>query len=147
MRMFCSAESMATRAHPSPILSSSSPCRNLTIFAVIAAMIFSASSSAPTPLYRIYQDHLGLTPLTLTIIFGAYAFSLLAALLTVGSLSDYVGRRPVTFVALLLNAGAMGLFLDAHSALELVAARVVQGVAVGAAITTLGAAILDADGV
>jgi MFS family permease len=145
--MFCSAESMAARAHPSPTLFASSTCRKLTIFAVIAAITFSASSSAPTPLYRIYQDHLALTPLTLTIIFGAYAFSLLAALLTVGSLSDYVGRRPVTFAALLLNAGAMGLFLEADSALELVAARVVQGFAIGAAITTLGAAILDADNV
>jgi MFS family permease len=145
--MFCSAESMAARAHPSPTFFPSSTCRNLTIFAVIAAITFSASSSAPTPLYRIYQDHLALTPLTLTIIFGAYAFSLLAALLTVGSLSDYVGRRPVTFAALLLNACAMGLFLTADSALELVAARVVQGFAIGAAITTLGAAILDADNV
>jgi MFS family permease len=49
--------------------------------------------------------------------------------------------------ALLLNACAMGLFLEAHSAAELVRARVVQGLAIGAAITTLGAAILDADGV
>jgi MFS family permease len=63
----------------------------------------------------------------------------------VGSLSDYVGRRPVTFVALLLNALAMYLFITADSAALLIAARVVQGFATGAAITTLGAAILDAD--
>lgn len=143
--MFCSAESMAARAHPSPILYSSKTCRNLTIFAVITAITFSACSSAPTPLYRLYQDHFGLTPLVLTTIFGSYAFSLLAALLTVGSLSDYVGRRPVTFVALLLNAVAMVIFLEAESAPALIAARVVQGFATGAAITTLGAAILDAD--
>jgi MFS family permease len=143
--MFCSAESMVARAHPSPILYSSKTCRNLTIFAVITAITFSACSSAPTPLYRLYQDHFGLTPLVLTTIFGSYAFSLLAALLTVGSLSDYVGRRPVTFVALLLNAVAMVIFLEAESAPALIAARVVQGFATGAAITTLGAAILDAD--
>jgi MFS family permease len=119
--------------------------RALAIFGVITAITFSASSSAPTPLYRLYQDHFGLSPLLLTTIFAAYAFSLLGALLTVGSLSDHVGRRPVTFVALLLNAVAMVMFVEAHSAAALVAARMVQGFATGAAITTLGAAILDAD--
>jgi MFS family permease len=119
--------------------------RALTVFGVIAAVTFSASSGAPTPLYRLYQEHLGLSPLLLTTIFAAYAFSLLGALLTVGSLSDYVGRRPVAFVALVLNAIAMAMFIGAHSAGALIAARVVQGVATGAAITTLGAAILDAD--
>jgi MFS family permease len=143
--MFCSVESMAARAHPSPIFHSSSACRNLTIFGVITAVTFSACSSAPTPLYRLYQDHLGLTPPVLTTIFGAYAFSLLAALLTVGSLSDYIGRKPVTFAALLLNAVAMAVFANAHSALDLIGARIIQGFAMGAAITTLGAAILDAD--
>jgi hypothetical protein len=39
-----------------------------------------------------------------------YTFSLLAALLTVGGLSDYVGRRPVILGGLLLNAIAMVLF-------------------------------------
>jgi hypothetical protein len=119
--------------------------RALTVFGVIAAITFSASSSAPTPLYRLYQEHLGLSPLLLTVIFAAYTFSLLGALLTVGSLSDYVGRRPVTFAALVLNAVAMLMFIEAQSAAALIAARMVQGVAVGAAITTLGAAILDAD--
>jgi MFS family permease len=143
--MLCSAEGMAAQGHPSPIRHPSRACRNLTIFGVVAAVTFSACSSAPTPLYRLYQDHFGLTPLVLTTIFGSYAFSLLAALLTVGSLSDYIGRRPVTFVALLLNAFAMVFFLEAESAIGLIAARVIQGFATGAAITTLGAAILDAD--
>ena len=127
-------------AQPSP-----ASRRALTAFGVVAAITFTASSSAPTPLYRLYQEHLGLSPLLLTIIFAAYAFSLLGALLTVGSLSDYVGRRPVAFVAVLLNALAMCMFIEAHSAGALIAARMVQGLAVGAATTTLGAAILDAD--
>ncbi len=40
----------------------------------------------------------------LTLIFGVYALSLLAALLTVGSLSDYLGRKPVIFTAVVLNS-------------------------------------------
>ena len=128
-----------------PVAAPAARCRELAIFGIVAAITFSACSSAPTPLYRLYQDTLGLSPFVLTVIFAAYVFSLLAALLTVGSLSDYVGRRPVAFVALLLNIIAMCLFIVADSALSLIAARMVQGLATGMAITTLGAAILDAD--
>ena len=117
----------------------------MTVFAAIAAATFSVSSSAPTPLYRLYQESLHLTPFLLTLIFAVYAFSLLAALLTVGSLSDHIGRRPVILATLLLNALAMALFALADTASMLIAARLVQGFATGAATTTLGAAILDTD--
>jgi len=114
-------------------------------YAIVAAALFSASSSAPTPVYHLYQETLGLTPLMLTVIFAVYAFSLLAALLTIGSLSDYVGRKPVILAALALNLIAMLVFAAAGSANMLVLARAVQGFAAGAAMTTVGAAILDFD--
>jgi MFS family permease len=117
--------------------------RTMTIFATAAAITFSACGSAPTPVYHFYQETLGLSPFLLTLIFATYAFSLLAALLTVGSLSDYVGRRPVILGALAMNVLAQIAFLTAHSAEALVAARAVQGLATGAAITSLAAAILD----
>ena len=98
------------------------PSQGVMVIAAVMAMTFSASSSAPTPVYHLYQDSLGLSHLTLTVIFAVYAFSLLAGLLTVGSLSDYVGRRPVAFAALLLNAVAMMLFVTGGSAAMLIAA-------------------------
>src|SRR6187401_1880525 len=96
------------------------PSQGVMVLAAVVAMTFSASSSAPTPVYHLYQDSLGLSHLTLTVIFAVYAFSLLAGLLTVGSLSDYVGRRPVAFAALLLNAVAMALFVAGGSATILI---------------------------
>jgi MFS family permease len=116
-----------------------------TVMAVVAAMTFSASGAAPTPLYQQYQETLGLTPFTLTIIFAAYVLSLLMALLTVGSLSDHIGRRPAILAALSLNVVAMIMFVTADSAAALIAARSVQGFATGLATTALGAAILDTD--
>jgi MFS family permease len=116
-----------------------------TVVAVIAAITFGASGSAPTPLYHQYQESFGLSPLTLTVIFAAYVICLLGALLTVGSLSDYIGRRPAIAAALLLNIVAMALFVTADSAVALIVARAVQGFATGFATTTLGAAILDTD--
>ena len=129
------------RQRPRTSLSSSAT----TVAAAIAAMTFSASGAAPTPLYRHYQESFGLTPFMVTIIFAAYVLSLLAALLTVGSLSDYIGRRPAILAALVLNIAAMVMFMAADSAFALIAARAVQGFATGLATATLGAAILDTD--
>ena len=116
-----------------------------TVIAVITAMTFSASGAAPTPLYHQYQESFGLTPFAVTIIFAAYVLSLLAALLTVGSLSDYIGRRPAILAALVLNVVSMAMFMAADSAATLIAARALQGFASGLATAALGAAILDND--
>jgi MFS family permease len=116
-----------------------------TLIAVITAMTFAASGAAPTTLYQRYQETFGLTSFILTVIFGAYVLSLLGALLSVGSLSDYIGRRPAILAALSLNVVAMFIFISADSAAALIAARAVQGFATGLATATLGAAIMDTD--
>ncbi|UZE27877.1 MFS transporter [Pseudomonas asplenii] len=119
--------------------------RSGLVFLSVVLLTFLAASSAPTPLYHLYQEAMGFSAATLTLIFGVYALSLLAALLTVGSLSDYLGRRPVIFAALLLEIIAMGLFIVADSIPLLIAARVLQGFATGMATSVLGAALLDRD--
>lgn len=119
--------------------------RSSLVFLAITLLSFLAASSAPTPLYHLYQEALQFSPATLTLIFGVYAFSLLAALLTVGSLSDYLGRKPVIAAALLLDMLAMLLFIHADSVAWLIAARVLQGFATGMATSVLGAALLDTD--
>lgn len=119
--------------------------RATTLYAVVTAISLSAATSAPTPLYHFYQQSLELSPFLVTVIFGCYSFSVLAAFFTVSSLSDYVGRRPMIFVSLLLSALALILFITAGSAGALILARVVQGAANGIALTTLGATILDTD--
>ena len=122
-----------------------SPARGAVIVKGATLAMFLAASSAPTPLYHFYQERWGVSPAVLTTIFGVYALSLLVALLTVGSLSDHLGRRPVILVAIALNAVAMIVFASATSAATLIAARALQGFATGAATSTLSAAILDSD--
>ena len=102
-----------------------------------------AASGVPSPLYRVYQERFGFSSGVLTTVFAVYAFALLTALLVVGALSDHVGRRPVLVGGLLLEAGAMVLFLLAGDVGWLMAARVVQGLATGAMTGALGAALLD----
>ncbi|HEX3870738.1 MAG TPA: MFS transporter [Pirellulales bacterium] len=60
-------------------------------------------------------------------------------------MSDYVGRRPVILVSLLINLGSLVIFLFAASAWDLIGARVVQGLTVGVGTTAFGATILDTD--
>ncbi|KTB57192.1 MFS transporter [Pseudomonas fluorescens] len=119
--------------------------RSSLVFLAITLLTFLAASSAPTPLYHLYQEGLHFSAGMLTLIFGVYALSLLAALLTVGSLSDHLGRKPVIFAALLLNMLAMLLFINEGSVAWLIAARTLQGFATGMATAVLGAALLDTD--
>jgi predicted MFS family arabinose efflux permease len=106
---------------------------------------FLAGSSAPTPLYPLYMARWGLTPLTVTVIFGIYALAVLLALLVAGRLSDHLGRRPVLLTAALAQAATMVLFATATSLTGLLLARVVQGLTTGAAIGAVGAAMIDLD--
>lgn len=119
--------------------------RSSLVFLAITLLTFLAASSAPTPLYHLYQEGLHFSAGMLTLIFGVYALSLLAALLTVGSLSDHLGRRPVIFAALILEMVAMLLFINESSVAWLIAARILQGFATGMATAVLGAALLDTD--
>ncbi|WP_415763960.1 MFS transporter [Pseudomonas sp. CP4] len=114
-------------------------------FLAITLLSFLAASTAPTPLYHLYQDQLHFSAAMLTLIFAVYALSLLAALLTVGSLSDHLGRKPVIFAAVLLNSLAMLLFIYADSVAWLISARVLQGFATGMATAVLSATLLDTD--
>ena len=114
-------------------------------FLAITLLSFLAASTAPTPLYHLYQEQLHFSAAILTLIFGVYALSLLVALLTVGSLSDYLGRKPVIFTAVLLNSVAMLLFIYADNVAWLISARVLQGFATGMATAVLSATLLDTD--
>jgi MFS family permease len=120
--------------------------RNSAFFLQASIVVsFLAGSSAPTPLYAVYQAAWGFSPITTTVVFGVYAVAVLAALLVLGSVSDYIGRRPVLLGAALLQAVTMIVFATAHGVAALVAARVLQGLATGAAMSAVGAGMVDID--
>jgi MFS family permease len=129
---------------PAPTRPRAAARRGWTFAAVAAVVVlFLAASSAPSPLYVVYQQQWGFTAWVLTAVFAVYVVGLLASLLVVGALSDHIGRRPVLAGAILLEAAALVLFLVAGDVVVLSAARFLQGIATGAAISTLGAALVD----
>jgi predicted MFS family arabinose efflux permease len=102
-----------------------------------------AGSAAPTPLYSVYQEKWGFSPITTTVVFATYSISVLVALVTFGPLSDHVGRRPVLIPALVVLAGAELIFAFANGVPTLITARVVQGLATGVAASPVGAGMID----
>ncbi|MCW2539366.1 MAG: major facilitator superfamily 1 [Frankiales bacterium] len=119
---------------------------NVALFWLASIVVsFLAASSAPTPLYSVYQAEWGFSAITTTIVFGVYALAVLGSLLTLGKLSDHLGRRPVLLAAIAVQAVSMIVFVTAAGVTELVIARVVQGISTGAAIGAVGAGMLDLD--
>jgi MFS family permease len=111
------------------------------LVATLALLLF--ASSAPSPLYIVYQAKWGFSSITLTAVFAVYALGLLWALIVTGSLSDHLGRRPTLLFALALEIVGMLLFAEARSVLWLFAARILQGVATGIATAAISAALID----
>jgi MFS family permease len=109
--------------------------------ATLLAFMFAAG--APSPLYVVYQAKWGFSATTLTTVFAVYAVALLLALVTVGALSDHLGRRPVLMSALVVGFAAMVVFVFAKDVGALLAARAVQGFATGAATGTISAYLID----
>jgi MFS family permease len=101
------------------------------------------AAGALTPLLVVYKEEWGFAASLLTLAFAAYAVGFLGAVLTLGGLSDFVGRRPVLLGALVIQLASNVLFLVAPGIGWVVAGRIVQGVASGAATTAFTAALVE----
>src|SRR3954467_6320003 len=111
--------------------------------AAIAFTSLYLAAGALTPLLVVYRQQWSFAPALLTLAFAVYAVGFLAAVLTVGSLSDHVGRRPVLMAALIVQLASNVMFLVASDVEWVIAGRIVQGVASGAATTAFTAALVE----
>ncbi|WP_433193356.1 MFS transporter [Nocardia sp. CA-107356] len=115
----------------------------LAAWPVLAVFVL---SNAPTPLYVVWQRRLGFSSGTLTAVFACYIVGLLGALLVAGVVSDRIGRKPVLLPAVVLAMLACVLFATANSVAVLAIARLLTGIAVGAAVSAGMAAVTDIGG-
>jgi MFS family permease len=112
----------------------------LAAWPVVVAL---ALSNEPAPLYVLWQDRLGFSAVTITLIYAGYIAGLLATLTFAGTLADRYGRKPVLLPGLALALVASVLFATAHSVAVLGVARVLSGFAVGAFLAAGMAAVAD----
>lgn len=105
-------------------------------------MIF-AAAGAPLPLYESYRVEDGLRSADLALTTVMYFVMVLASLLTLGRLSDHLGRRRVGLTALAVATAGSVVLLEVHGVGTLAAGRALQGIACGLAVTSLGSYIVD----
>jgi len=110
---------------------------------VFAALML--GGTVPIPLYTLWAPKLGFGALTTTLIFAAYTVGTILALLTLATLSDQAGRRPLLLAAIASIATSTALFLLAESVVVLLMARLVSGAATGVVTATAAAALTDFD--
>lgn len=84
-------------------------------WAAIAAVITVAfmGSVIVTPLYGLYQDQIGFSEITLTLIYAAYVVGNVLALLVFGQVSDQLGRKRIVLPALVLAGVSAVVFMVA----------------------------------
>ena len=123
-----------------PVVSASRRGYILTAAVLLATMV---GGTLPIPLYVLYEQQMGFGPLGVTVVFAAYVIGTLFALLTLGDLSDHIGRRRVMAIAVGCAAASSGLFLAASDIGLLILARIVSGLAAGFITGTAAAALAE----
>ena len=132
------ATAMAKEGRPRFLLA-----RGVVVIAVAMAMI---GSSAPSPIYGLYQAHLHLDHVWLTAIYGAYSVGTVFALFVLGRVSDRIGDRRLLLLAALgatiLGAVIMAL---AHGLPMLLIGRFFAGMGTGCIMGPATAALVELD--
>jgi MFS family permease len=110
----------------------------------LVLVLFALGTSLITPLIPIYQDRLGFSDTVVTLFLGCYVLALIPSMLSLGQLSDQVGRKRVLLLALVLLAGAQAYLVTTPPLAGLLGARALQGAATGAFFGTCTAFLIDA---
>ncbi|MFJ7246866.1 MFS transporter [Kitasatospora sp. NPDC098652] len=113
------------------------------LLAAFAFAVCMTGTTLPTPLYGLYQERIGFSELTVTVVFAVYAFAVIGVLLLVGNVSDSVGRRPVLLCGLVSAALSAVVFLAADSVLLLCLGRLLSGLSAGVFTGTATAYVLE----
>jgi MFS family permease len=90
-----------------------------------------AFSALPAPLYVLYQARDHFSTFMVTVIYAVYAVGVVGSLFFAGHLSDWVGRRKMILLAVLVNMLSGLLFLLWPATAGLIIGRVISGISIG----------------
>jgi MFS family permease len=113
--------------------------------ACASLILILAAAGAPAPLYIIYQQRFGISAAGLTGAFAIYILAAAAALLICGRLSDHIGRRSVSLLALACGIVGTASLATLAGLDVLLIGRAFQGLASGLAMSGVAAYVIDLD--
>lgn len=116
--------------------------RGFWVVALVFALVM-AFATVPTPLWPIYESQRGMSQLTVTVAFAAYAVGVLVSLFLLGHVSDWVGRRRLLLGAVGAEVVSAAVFLLWPATPGVLVARVVCGVGVGMITATATAHLAE----
>lgn len=110
-----------------------------------ALVIFLAllGSHLATPLYPIWQRSFGLSTTDITVIFSCYPLGVTAGLLYGGRMGDQFGRKPMIYIGILTIMLSSLTYLVASGMAHLMAARILNGIAIGLMSGPAAAALVE----
>ncbi|WP_285275868.1 MFS transporter [Halopseudomonas bauzanensis] len=129
----------------SPVALPAQHSRNTLPIAACMLALFTTilTSHMPTPLYAVWQQQWGFSATALTAVFSVYVLGVVITLLTMGSLSDQLGRRQMLIPGLLFILGGAIIFMLAGSIHELGLARLITGIGTGMVTGAATAAVVE----
>ncbi|MFJ4156291.1 MFS transporter [Pseudomonas sp. NPDC089752] len=117
--------------------------RVLVSLAILSALV---GSTAPSPLYAVYQISLQFTSTTLTALFAIYAIGVLLSLALLGKLSDRLADRRIVIVPALVIVALGSIVFALSSTLDgLFLGRFLAGVGTGALTGSANASLVGFD--
>lgn len=111
--------------------------------AVATQVLVLAASNFPTPLFPIYAQRYHFGPLTVTLLFSVYVAALIPAMLTLGRITDRVGRRPALVAGMAITAISSVAFAAARNVGWLFAGEIIYGVATGLVMSATAVTIRE----
>jgi MFS family permease len=113
------------------------------IVATCSLVLVFAAAGTPIPLYNTYRVEDGITNADLGIVSVGYFVAAAIALLVLGRVSNYLGRRATALAALVSATASCLVLIDMHGVRSLLIGRVLQGLACGIASSALGSYVVD----
>lgn len=111
--------------------------------ALLAIYTTILASHLPTPLYAVWQQAWGFSSTALTAVFSIYVLGVVLTLLTMGSLSDQMGRRQMLIPGLVVIIAGSVVFMLAGNIYQLGLARLLTGVGTGLVTGAATAAVVE----
>ena len=102
-----------------------------------------AASGAPLPLFDTYSKLYNLSSGDMVFAIVVYLFSMMVTLLCLARVSNYLGRKPVTILALAVGALSSLFFIFINGVEMFLMGRVIQGVACGLAQSCITSYVVD----